>query len=36
VKKLKFEGVPRNFLLDESGKILAENTDIRKILKLMP
>jgi thiol-disulfide isomerase/thioredoxin len=36
VKELMFEGVPRNFLLDNKGKILSENTDIRKILKDVP
>lgn len=36
VKSLRFEGVPRNFLLDAKGKVLAENTDIRKILKQIP
>jgi thiol-disulfide isomerase/thioredoxin len=36
VKRLKFEGIPRNFLIDMNGNILAENTDIRKILKKTP
>ena len=36
IKALKFQGVPRNFLLDTDGKVLAENTDIRKILKRIP
>lgn len=36
VKALQFESVPRNFLLDSKGNILAENTDIRKVLKEIP
>lgn len=36
ITKLGFQGIPRNFLLDSTGKILAENTDIRKILKAIP
>ena len=36
VRGLKFEAIPINFLLDETGKIIAENVDIRKILKKIP
>jgi thiol-disulfide isomerase/thioredoxin len=36
VKALDFEGIPRNFLVDSAGKILVENTDIRKVLKAIP
>lgn len=32
VKELKFNSIPRNFLLDSKGKILVEHVDIRKIL----
>ena len=35
-KLLKIQSIPRNLLLDETGKILAENTDIRKVLKSIP
>ena len=30
------DGIPMNFLVDSSGKILSQNTDIRKILKNIP
>ena len=36
VKKLGFQGVPRNFLLDSTGNVITENTDIRNILKAIP
>ncbi len=36
VKGLKFEAIPVNFLLNQQGKIIAENIDIRKILKEIP
>lgn len=36
IKQLGFAGIPRNFLLDEKGVILFENTDLRKILKKIP
>lgn len=36
VRGLKFEAIPVNFLLDQTGKIIAENVDIRKILKEIP
>ncbi len=29
-------GIPMNFLVDSSGKILAQNTDIRRVLKNIP
>lgn len=32
VKALKFQSIPRNFLVASSGKILLENVDIRKVL----
>ena len=36
VKKLDFQGVPRNFLLNSTGNVITENTDIRNILKAIP
>jgi thiol-disulfide isomerase/thioredoxin len=36
IKRLNFAGIPRNFLLNEKGVILFENTDLRKILKEIP
>lgn len=32
VKTLNFQSIPRNFLIDSSGRILFENVDIRKVL----
>lgn len=32
VKRLKFRGVPMNFLINREGLIVVQNTDIRKIL----
>jgi thiol-disulfide isomerase/thioredoxin len=36
VKKLQVEAIPLYFLFDKNGVVLAENTDIRKILKKIP
>ena len=36
IKQLQFEGIPMNFLINAEGEILAENTDIRKILNQIP
>lgn len=36
IKKLGFEAIPMNFLVDRYKNILAQNTDIRKILKQIP
>lgn len=36
IKRLSFSGVPRNFLLDEKGVVLFENTDLRKIIREIP
>lgn len=36
IKRLDFQGIPRNILLNEKGIILSENTDLRKILKEIP
>lgn len=36
VKALNFEGIPMNFLVDQQSKIVAQNTDIRKILLQIP
>ena len=33
---LKVESIPDNFLIDSGGSIVAENTDIRKILSKIP
>jgi peroxiredoxin len=34
VKSLSFKSIPRNFLLDNKGVIIAENTDLRQVLKV--
>ncbi|MBS1736275.1 MAG: thioredoxin family protein [Bacteroidetes bacterium] len=36
IKKLGFDGIPMNILLDSKKTIIAQNTDIRKILKQIP
>lgn len=36
IKKLDFDGIPMNILLDRKKTIVAQNTDIRKILKQIP
>jgi len=36
VRKMNIGSIPRIFLLDSTGKVIAENVDIRKILKAIP
>lgn len=36
IQQLQFEGVPMNFLINAEGRVLAQNTDIRKILRKIP
>jgi hypothetical protein len=36
IKKLDFDGIPMNFLLDSNKTIITQNTDIRKVLKQIP
>lgn len=36
IKALNFDGIPMNFLVDKQHRIIAQNTDIRKILLQIP